>query len=108
MKIYLAGKITGDPDYREKFRKVETDLTKQGFVVMSPATLPEHMTPADYMRICFAMIDSADTVVLLPGWSNSEGATLEWIYCRYIGKDCMDLQKLMEYTGEQPIAAQAF
>ena len=108
MKIYLAGKITGDPDYREKFRSVEEKLTKRGFVVMTPATLPEHMTPADYMRICFSMIDSADAVFFLPDWIDSAGARLERDYCCYIGKECMGVRKFMEYTEVAPSDAQNF
>lgn len=44
------------------------------------------MTPADYMRICLAMIDVADSVVFLPSAKDSAGARLERAYCEYIGK----------------------
>lgn len=37
MKIYIAGKITGDPNYREKFEKVASSLREHGFSVMNPA-----------------------------------------------------------------------
>lgn len=43
--------------------------------------------PKDYMRICFAMIDVADEVWMMPRWAASEGAAIEWRYCRYICKD---------------------
>lgn len=67
MKIYIAGKITGDKGYREKFAAVEAALWAQGFTVINPAVLPEGMRPADYMRICFAMVDIADEVVFFSG-----------------------------------------
>lgn len=86
MKIYIAGKITGEPRYLEKFKAEETRLQKLGCIVLNPALLPERMTSADYMRICFSMIDSADGVVLIPGWETSRGAELEKKYCEYIGK----------------------
>lgn len=86
MKIYIAGKITGDPKYFEKFWRAETELKKQGYVILNPALLPEKMTPMDYMRICFAMIDTADAVAFLSDWRESPGATLEHAYCEYIGK----------------------
>ena len=86
MKINIAGKITGDPEYLEKFRGEAERLEALGHIVLNPAELPEGMSKAEYMRICFAMIDCADTVFLLPGWQGSPGARLELAYCRYIGK----------------------
>lgn len=86
MKIYIAGKITGDPEYRDRFREEAEKLEGLGHIVLNPAELPEGMSKAEYMRICFAMIDCADTVFLLPGWQGSPGARLEQAYCSYIGK----------------------
>lgn len=86
MKIYIAGKITGDPKYRDRFRGEAEKLEGMGHIVLNPAELPEGMSKAEYMRICFAMIDCADTVFLLPGWQGSPGAQLELAYCSYIGK----------------------
>lgn len=88
MKIYIAGKIAGNPDYREKFAEAQRHLEVQGHIVLNPAVLPEGMTQADYMRICFAMIDTADGVCFLPDSIESSGAMLEYSYCRYIGKPC--------------------
>lgn len=90
MKIYIAGKITGDPGYREKFRKAAEELAKWGDTPLNPADLPEGMNPEDYMRICFAMIDSADAVIFLPDAKDSAGARLERAYCEYIGKEMED------------------
>ena len=87
MKVYIAGKITGDPGYRDKFAAAEIQLGWQGNTVLNPAELPEGMTPADYMRICLAMIDVADSVVFLPDATNSAGARLEKAYCKYVGKE---------------------
>lgn len=86
MKIYIAGKITGDENYKQKFKEAETHFQKMGYVVLSPAVLPAGMTPADYMRICFAMIDTADRVYFLPDWIKSAGAQVEYAYCEYTGK----------------------
>lgn len=85
-KIYIAGKITGDPDYKEKFFEMESKYIWKGYTVLNPATLPEGMAPGDYMRICFALIDTADLVAFMKDCDESEGAKLEYNYCRYIGK----------------------
>lgn len=45
------------------------------------------MQSADYMRICFAMIDTADVVAFLPDFKQSAGAEVEHAYCRYIDKN---------------------
>lgn len=89
-KMYIAGKITGDPDYRAKFAAAEREYTAQGYAVLNPAVLPAGLQPADYTRICFAMIDSADVVAFLPGYETSVGARLELQYCFYTDK-CVKL-----------------
>lgn len=90
-KAYIAGKITGDKDYRKKFEAVALFLENKGYVVLNPAVLPEGMSRADYMRICVAMIDSADMVGFMSGWTESDGARLEREYCSYIEKPVVDL-----------------
>lgn len=78
MKVYLAGKITGDPNYREKFAEAAKKLEERASVtVISPAVTPEGLKKADYMRICFAMLESADTAAFLPDWEDSPGAQLK-------------------------------
>lgn len=86
MKVYLAGKITGDPNYRAKFAEAETLLEEQGHAVLNPAVLPDGLAEADYMRICLAMLDSAELAVFLPDYSESKGALVEEAYCKRTGK----------------------
>ena len=86
MKVYLAGKITGDPNYREKFAEAAKKLEERaGVTVISPAVTPEGLKKADYMRICFAEMEAVDYVVFLPDWSSSDGAKLEGQKCDYVG-----------------------
>lgn len=94
MKIYIAGKIAGDQEYREKFGKAAKALHDQGHTVLNPAILPEGLEQADYMRICLAMLDSADLAVFLPDYQESAGAMVEWAYCQRIGKPCEILLRL--------------
>lgn len=99
MKAYIAGKITGDPAYYHKFNIGQQALEYEGYTVLNPADLPEGMRPADYMKICFAMIDVADVVAFLPDWQQSRGACLEHDYCEYIGKLTMYLECITAYKN---------
>lgn len=74
MKIYIAGKITGDKRYKAKFAAAAKNLQAAGHVVLNPATLPAGLEQEDYMRICLAMLDSADQVTFLPDYQESAGA----------------------------------
>lgn len=47
MKVYIAGKITGDPEYRMKFRRAARALETMGNVALNPATLPEGLSQTE-------------------------------------------------------------
>ncbi|MBR5845532.1 MAG: DUF4406 domain-containing protein [Rikenellaceae bacterium] len=84
--IYIAGRISGEPGYKEAFRQAAVELRTRGFIVLNPATLPSNLDNGRAMKICLAMIDQADALYFLPGWNLSVGAQLELAYCKYIGK----------------------
>lgn len=88
MKIYIAGKITGDKGYKAKFREASRALEAMGHVVLNPAILPAGLTDGDYMRIGMAMLEASDLAVFLPDYQDSEGARVEWAWCQRTGKEC--------------------
>jgi hypothetical protein len=80
MRIYIAGPITGIFDYRKKFKKVEKKFIEMGHIIINPATLPSGLK--DYMPICKAMIDQADAIYFLKGFSESVGSLEEFDYAK--------------------------
>ena len=55
-------------------------------MVLNPATLPDGLEQADYMRICLAMLDTAELAVFLPDYQESKGAMVEWATASGSGK----------------------
>ena len=86
MKYYIAGPMSGRPNYnRDKFLKAEMDLLDTGAVVLNPACLPSGLSQPEYMDICFAMIRASTHIMMLRGWKESEGATAEYYYAKKLG-----------------------
>lgn len=83
--VYIAGPITGRPDYRYEFFAAEKAIWERGDIALNPASLPQGMSQRQYMRICLAMLDCADEVWYLPGWEESRGASIEHSYAEYVG-----------------------
>lgn len=86
MKIYIAGKITGDPDYKLKFRAACRELSLLGHLIMDPSILPGGFAYEEYMHVCFSMIDTCDAILLLKDWPDSPGAKREMSYAEKTGK----------------------
>nr|DAP20327.1 MAG TPA: N-deoxyribosyltransferase [Caudoviricetes sp.] len=79
--VYLAGKITGDPNYREKFKIATEWLEAQGYIVLSPTLLPSVGFEYEaYMRMTLAMLKECDQVYFLSDWEESNGAKQEMDY----------------------------
>lgn len=101
MKVYIAGKITGNGRYREEFAEAERKVRAMGHIALNPAALPEGMEPADYMRICMAMLDSADAIAIMRNWTESTGARIEFDYAQYVHKKVLKLWLMPESTAKK-------
>lgn len=84
--IYIAGPITGKPYFREVFNIAELTLLHKGWIVLNPARLPAGLSESAYMDICLAMVRSADAMVMLDGWDDSNGASCEHLLAVKMGK----------------------
>lgn len=86
LKIYIAGPMTGYPDYnRTAFFSKAKELMEEGHIVLNPALLPAGLCQSEYMDICLAMVRSADAIYLLKGWDVSAGARAEHALAEKLG-----------------------
>lgn len=98
--VYLAGPMRGYPRNNvPAFRDAAKELRARGLEVVSPVELDEEegdnaeseaLTDADYNRylrrdIVRLITDDAQALVVLPGWEESRGASLETHVARELG-----------------------
>ena len=88
MKIYIAGKITGDKNYKSKFKRAEKLLRSLGHSVMNPAWIApsDDFTWTDYMQISGMMQARCNAVYFLKDWKESEGAKIEFKRCHQLNQ----------------------
>ena len=82
MKLYIAGPMTGLPEYNfPAFHAAAANLRGKGHDVVNPAELPapEEPTWGNYLRGALRAMLTCEAVVFLPGWMQSNGARLERI-----------------------------
>ena len=83
-RIYISGKITGTTDYILRFNKAEEEMVNQGYEVVNPAIMLDHLptstTHKEYMHVSYALLDICDGIYLTHGWKDSVGAVLEYDY----------------------------
>lgn len=90
--IYLSGKITGDPNYMEKFAIVAQELriSYPNAKVFNPARelngisdslkkagINEKNAHDILLEICLKVMEEYEAIAFMPDWGDSEGATLE-------------------------------
>ena len=79
MKVYISGKITGDANYKQKFKNAENTLLSAGFEVFNPAEQEDTgKSWTWYMRKDIAGLMECDAIFLLKDWEESRGARLEY------------------------------
>lgn len=121
MKLYLAGPMRGYDNYNfHAFFQAAALLRMKGHDVINPAELDINekkagwnpvekkincapdFTMEDALRRDFlAMCQDRDSIVLLPGWSDSKGATAELGLARLIGLE------EYEYAGDGEVGTSA-
>ena len=99
---YISGAITHDPNYKAKFADAEMVLDHLGYRVINPCILPEGLRYHEYIDVDLLLVEVADTIIMLPDWKHSDGATLEHDHAAMLKK------RIIDYRGigtESPLAA---
>lgn len=89
MRIYIAGPMTGLPDFNyPAFHAAAAAIAAQGDEALNPAENfggDQSRPYADYIRRDLQMLLDADAVYFLPGWERSRGARMEWHVAEALG-----------------------
>jgi hypothetical protein len=92
--IYVCGKITGDPNYREKFFEEDERLHSLGYEPVDPASFIAANEPWEKaMRTAVRAMLLCDGVSLLPDWKKSKGAKIEARLARELGIEVRNSKK---------------
>lgn len=90
MNVYISGPISGTDhwDARDRFYKVWSEAREAGCEVVDPTDIGAWGLSWDtYMRIATTVIESGeiDMMVMLNGWEQSRGATIEHLWAKNHG-----------------------
>lgn len=89
MRVYISGRITGNPRYKEQFSEAALCLSECDEVagIVNPAVLDldEGATWSDYMKIDIVLLTECDMIFMLKGWRRSRGARLEHKIAKALG-----------------------
>ena len=107
LKVFLSGPISSRMEtYKAEFDDAARIVIEAGHLPLNPATLPIGMESRDYMRICLAMLDSADLLLQLPGWGKSAGAIAERTVAMKTGVESLTLEDFIREYGPERVPAE--
>ena len=93
-KIYVAGPITNDPNYKIKFDTITKYLTEAGYKVFNPTSAPLGLTYREYIDLGLEMLMHCDCMCILPYENNSSsGVMLEKHYAELVGIPIIELKE---------------
>lgn len=99
--IYLSGPITGHDNWKDIFNAKAAELSED-YKVVNPVDVGEGLEAEfaaaglgspryeDYIRRDLHRLLDCDAIFMLPGWTESTGATLEHDIAKTIGLEVME------------------
>lgn len=107
MTIYLSGPMTGLPGFGYGiFNAAAARLRAMGHSVFNPAETfggDSTLKKEQYLIVDYAAVQACDTIIMLPGWTDSEGATTERMIAMSLGKVVYSYNSFLdEMKGEDP------
>lgn len=87
-RTYISGPMTGLPGFNKPaFIAAEGELKIAGRNVVNPVNngMPADADWHEHMRADIVMLMHCDSIFMLPGWSKSKGARLEWWIAKQLG-----------------------
>ena len=109
-KVYLSGKIAGlsEEEYKQNFAQAAMDALEffpdEQVTIVNPATLPAiHNSWADYLIRDLMLLKDCDAIVMLPDWTDSNGAKVEHAFAEGMGIEIQYIPRPAEMviTNEQ-------
>lgn len=103
---YLAGPITGVPDFLNRHKWAKAYLESAGEHVCSPAlitdTMPKaYMNRKQFLDLGFAVLSMCCAIALMPGWEDSAGCMVEHGYAQTNGYRIIYLTEEKLETGRK-------
>lgn len=76
MKVYIAGPISGNDDYKEQFKRAAAKMESLGFDPVNPAenTCASYR---DYIVLGIRQLSECSAIYMIKGWQDSKGARAE-------------------------------
>lgn len=97
IKVYIAGKVTGE-DYQQcydKFQALHDTLTGFGYQVINPMHIVPFGTPwMDAMAILKPHLINSDVVLFLPDWVSSQGSIEERVMATFHNISIVDYEHM--------------
>lgn len=108
MKVYIAGPMTGLPEFNyPAFYRAAHTLGQAGIDTINPARTEGRVGCRDwldYMRASLRDIADCDGIATLPGWGESRGAALEVHIARSLD---LPVKSVTDWVDDQHAAAYA-